>query len=141
LLNIETVREPYRTYLKKYTEKLISLENVKAILLFGSLAEGKPKPFPESDIDLLVIAENLPENPAERRLKYLPLKNGYTIYEDIWLTPRELEEAIEGGWGVILDALTFGVKIYDPYKILEKASRKIPQYHTRIGKMWRKKKL
>jgi predicted nucleotidyltransferase len=141
LLNIETIREPYITYLKKYTEKLISLENVKAILLFGSLAEGKPKPFPESDIDLLVIAENLPENPSERRLKYLPLKNGDTIYEDIWLTPRELEEAIEGGWGVILDALTFGVKIYDPYKILEKASTKIPQYHTRIGKMWRKKKL
>jgi len=140
LLNIETIREPYRTYLKKYAEKLISLENVKAILLFGSLAEGKPKPFPESDIDLLVIAENLPENPSERRLKYLPLKNGYTIYEDIWLTPRELEEVIKGGWGVILDALTFGIKIYDPYKILEKASRKIPRYHTRIGKIWRKKK-
>jgi len=46
---------------------------------------------------LLIIAENLPENPVERRLKYLPLKNGYTIYGDIWLTPKELEEAIEGG--------------------------------------------
>lgn len=90
---------------------------------------------------MLIIPENLPENPVERRLKYLPLKKGYTIYEDIWLTPKELEEAIEGGWGVILDALTFGVKICDPYKILEKASRKIPQYHTRIGKIWRKKKL
>jgi len=42
LLNIEIVREPYRIYLKKYTEKLISLEDVKAILLFGSLAEDKP---------------------------------------------------------------------------------------------------
>ena len=141
MLNIETVREPYRTYLKKYTEKLISLEDVKAILLFGSLAEDKPKPFPESDIDLLVIAENLPENLVDRRLKTLTIKNGYTIYEDIWSTPKELEEAIEGGWGVILDALIFEVKIYDPYKILEKASRKITQYHTRIGKIWRKKKL
>jgi len=43
--------------------------------------------------------------------------------------------------GVILDALTFGVKIYDPYKILEKASGKITQYHARIGKIWGKKKL
>jgi len=38
---METAGEPYRTYLKKYTEKLISLEDVKAIILFGLLTEGK----------------------------------------------------------------------------------------------------
>jgi len=37
--------------------------------------------------------EDLPENLVERRLKYLPLENGYTMYGDIWLTSRELEEA------------------------------------------------
>ncbi|MEM2548775.1 MAG: nucleotidyltransferase domain-containing protein [Nitrososphaerota archaeon] len=95
LLNLEAIKEPYRTRLRKYLDKLTSLENVKAIVLFGSLAGDKIKPFPESDIDLLVIAENL----AERRTELLPLKNGDTIFEDIWITPRELEERIREGWG------------------------------------------
>lgn len=139
MLNIDWVREPYRAYLRKYVERLISLSNVKAVLLFGSLAEDRVKPFPESDIDLLIIAENLPENPIDRRLKNLSLKNGDTIFEDIWLTPRELEDAVKGGWGVILDALTFGIKLYDPGNIVEEARKQIEKYYIRIGRIWKRK--
>lgn len=139
MLNIDWVREPYKTYLRRYVEKLIGLGDVKALLLFGSLAEGRMNPFPESDIDLLIIAENLPENPVDRRLRNLPLKNGDTIFEDLWLTPRELEDAVRGGWGVVLDALTFGVKLYDPEGIIEEARKQIGKYYIRIGRIWRRK--
>ncbi|MEM4637044.1 MAG: nucleotidyltransferase domain-containing protein [Nitrososphaerota archaeon] len=139
MLNLESIKEPYRTRLRKYLDKLTSLENVKAVVLFGSLAEGKVKPFPESDIDLLVIAENLAENPAERRMKLLPLKNGDTIFEDIWITQRELEESIRGGWGVILDALTFGIVLYDPQNIIKEAKEEIYKHYTRIGRIWKRK--
>jgi len=139
LLNIDWVREPYKSYLRKYVERLIGLGNVKAVLLFGSLAEDRMKPFPESDIDLLIIAENLPENPVDRRLRNLPLKNGNTIFEDVWLTPKELEDAVKGGWGVVLDALTFGVKLYDPENIVEEAKKQIEKYYTRIGRIWKRK--
>ncbi len=106
----------------------MKMENVKAVILFGSIAEDKAKPFPESDIDLLVIAENLPENPVERRMKLLPLKDEDILIEDIWLTPRELEESIEGGLGVILDALTFGKPLHDPHNIIKTATTKKSSY-------------
>lgn len=100
MLNLDFVAEPYRDRLRRYVEKLMKLEEVRGVLVFGSAASGKTKRFPGSDIDLLIVAENLPENSAERRLKLLHLKEGDSIYEDIWLTPRELMGAVKGGWGV-----------------------------------------
>ncbi|MEM3742833.1 MAG: hypothetical protein QXU28_07155 [Nitrososphaerota archaeon] len=43
--------------------------------------------------------------------------------------------------GVIMDALTIGITLYDLQNIIKEAREKIPQhYHyTRIRRIWRKK--
>ncbi len=89
----------YLDDLDEYLETLLANKNVTAILLYGSLSKGSAKPYPESDIDLLIIAEDLPKGLIDRRFRALKLKKRPMAIEDIWLTPREFKEAIEGGVG------------------------------------------
>ena len=63
------------------------------------LAKGLEKPYPESDIDILVIAEGIPKDLFERRIMVSKLKENYPLIEDIWITPEELIDGIKGGWG------------------------------------------
>lgn len=127
----------YEQYFRKYVEKILERKDVIGILVFGSVAKGLEKPFPESDIDVLVLAKNLPQNPSIRRLATLKYRKDIGIVEDVWLTPKELLNAVEGGWGVILDALADGIIVYDKEKILEKARKTVKKKYQRIGKIWK----
>jgi len=135
------IDKEYEEILAKYVEKVLYTINPLGIILFGSHARGEAKKYPESDIDLLIIAENLPENLIERRMMLLKLKQLSSLLEDIWLTPKELREAIEGGWGMVLDALDEGIILYDPEGILEKAKESVHKLYLRIGGIWIRKTL
>jgi len=66
---------------------------VKRVVLFGSLAEGKA--VPGSDADILIIIEALPgeaERQLDRPLHYLPFFEGVGIAVDLFCyTPEEAE--------------------------------------------------
>jgi predicted nucleotidyltransferase len=127
--------------IKKYLSNVLEDKNVIGVLLFGSVSKGTAKPYPESDIDLLIIAKELPSNIAERRFMALKFKKEPMAIEDIWLTPKELIDGIEGGWGLVLDALSDGIIIHDPEKLLQNAKEVISKKYKRIGKIWSLKKL
>lgn len=126
----------YLDDLEEYLKALLNNKRVIAIALFGSLSKGLAKPYPESDIDLLIIARDLPKELAERRFQALKLKKRPMAIEDVWLTPKEFMEGVEGGWGLILDAVTDGVSIYDPENLLKVARGIIERKYERIGRIW-----
>ncbi|MEM2896980.1 MAG: nucleotidyltransferase domain-containing protein [Candidatus Bathyarchaeia archaeon] len=127
----------YLEDLEEYLKALLKDKNVVAILLYGSLSKGLAKFYPESDIDLLIVAKELPKNLIERRFKALKLKKKRPMaIEDIWLTPKELIDGIEGGWGIILDALADGITIYDPENILKTTRETVKKKYKRIGRVW-----
>jgi len=129
-------RREYQEHLKRFIDRIVKRPDVIGILIFGSIARGLEKPFPESDIDVLIIAKNLPKNIAERRIENLKYKIDAEAIEDIWLTPEELLDGIEGGWGVLLDAMADGVIIYDREGILLKARKIVYEKYRRIGRIW-----
>ena len=106
------------------------------MILYGSLARGLEKPFPESDIDLIVVARELPEDLFERRLMATRIKKGESLVEDLWMTPEELIDGVRGGWGVLLDALDDGIVIYDKLGVISEAKRILRTLFRRIGRIW-----
>ncbi|MCX8193692.1 MAG: nucleotidyltransferase domain-containing protein [Nitrososphaeria archaeon] len=57
---------------KKYAEKIVGRGLAKLVVLFGSLAKGTYTPF--SDIDILIVVEDLTKNPLERIPIYIDPK-------------------------------------------------------------------
>lgn len=137
MLKLPKIRSSkYKEHLNKFIKRILKRSDVIGILVFGSIAKGKEKPFPESDIDILVIAKKLPKNIYERRMRNLKYKIGAESIEDIWLTPKELINGVKGGWGILLDALTDGIIIYDKEEILNTARKLVKEKFRRIGRIW-----
>lgn len=93
------------------------------MMLFGSVAKGKAKPFKsyESDIDLIVIIEDLPDDFEKRLLYKMKMEEGTrSRIQAIWMTPGELEEHIKAKAEYILDVIDDGIILFDPYNFLEK---------------------
>lgn len=136
-MKIPRVRnKAYKEVLERYVRLLLKDEKVVGLVLFGSLARGLEKPFPESDIDVIVVARDLPEDLFERRRMATRVKKGETLVEDIWITPEELIEGVEGGWGVLLDALEDGIVLYDKLGVISEAKRLLKTLFRRIGRVW-----
>ena len=122
--------------LEEFLKKVLNEGNVMGILLFGSLSKGMARPYPESNIDLIIIADNLEPDIFERRMSKLKLKERPMAIEDLWLTEEELINGIRGGWGLLLDALSDGIPLYDPKGILKKAKRMVEEKYERMGRIW-----
>jgi hypothetical protein len=57
----------YLEDLREYLDGALKVEGVVLVVVFGSLSRGLAKPYPESDIDILVVARDLPGELAKRR--------------------------------------------------------------------------
>lgn len=92
-------------------EKLKPLDPEK-IILFGSYAQGTPRP--ESDIDVLIIKKTK-KSPAERVGEVLKLVWGNIPHiEPQVLTPGEFQEAIEENrFFITQEVLKHGKIIYE----------------------------
>jgi len=89
--------------------KKIIGKNLKAIVLFGSRASGTAKKY--SDFDILIIADDLPQDWRERDTIILNLDR-HGIFDLLLYTGEELENAINAANPVIMN-------IFDrPYNIL-----------------------
>jgi len=117
-------------------------ERLVAVVLFGSRARGDAKP--ESDWDLLVIAEGLPERYMERHLflrQRLPIETaGVSLLAK---TPQEFEAYLPP---LYLDIALDGKILYDPRGfiaaklnylrgLIERIG--LVREHTAAGDIWR----
>lgn len=135
---LKDLNEGYASLLRNYIEKV--KDKVLGIVLFGSLARNQGLPFPKSDIDLVVIAEDLPEDLFERAKYVRAIEKTPSIIQSIWMTEEELTDHIQARAGYILDMIHEGIIIFDRgflKKRIEKARGEIEEKGIRrIGKCW-----
>lgn len=115
---------------------------LRAVCLFGSAARGDFKK--DSDIDLLVIADELPEDVGSRHSMFNQLRMeisssdtakklrnlGYsTSISEIYLTPDEAEKHPP----IMLDIVEDGIIIYDVDNFLRKVLKEIKERLLTLG--------
>jgi uncharacterized protein len=105
LLDQEVPKNAVEALRKGLGERLI------AVVLFGSRARGDA--LADSDWDLLVLAENLPENPFDRQLFFGRLMPSHVAAAIVVLakTPKEFEAYLPS---LYLDIALDGQILYDP---------------------------
>jgi len=85
---------------------------LKLAILYGSFARGDWRPG--SDVDLLIVAEELPPDPGDRWDLIATLVEGLPV-EPHAFTPSEFEDLVRHGRMTAADALTEGLVLYaDP---------------------------
>ncbi len=112
---------PFRAEVKRFVQRVITFLKPNTIILYGSMARGDYGVG--SDIDILVIAENLPDN-FDRRLRMMAELNDTTApIECLAYTPEEFEEMLERMHPTALYALDDGIIIYDNGTIVKIAEK------------------
>jgi len=102
---------PYREEVEMFVRKVASSLKVHSIILYGSMARGDYGAG--SDVDIIVISDNLPRN-FDRRLRMLAELNNTTApIECLAYTPREFEIMLSRMHPTVLYALDEGIIIYD----------------------------
>ena len=101
----------YREALEAYLKALFERLSPRFVVLYGSVARGDFGVG--SDVDILIVAEGLPEK-FEDRLKTLFDINPTTApIEPIGYTPKEFEELLKRRHATALYAMDEGIPIYD----------------------------
>jgi len=107
----ETFERLGRELTQRYIEALGS--NLVALAFFGSWARGEEKEW--SDIDLLLIAEDLPKHPFERnRLVYEPIEGWREKPRPISILARTVKEFTADVTPLHLDLAADAIVFYDP---------------------------
>jgi len=136
----------YFKEINRFCKRVIRSLDTKCIILYGSLARGD---FNErSDIDLIVIASNLPENYYKRAELLSDLIVSAVPIEPLGYTPDEFIKMIQNRHCTSLFAMTEGkplygkkyfaflMKIYkalaEEYKLVKRESAWIPENLTAI---------
>lgn len=90
-MEVIEVKEVDENLLEQIKDIIVSSINPRKIILFGSYAYGKP--HKGSDIDILVIVDQLDGSRREMRIKIRRLLRKYLIAKDIIVaTLEDLEE-------------------------------------------------
>jgi hypothetical protein len=117
-------------------------ERLKSICLFGSVAKGRPEP--ESDVDVLVVAEGLPPDVGgrmsdtsevreairkSRASKTLRASGRSTLISEVFLTPEEVRRHPP----ILLDMIDEGIILHDEDGFLEKELETIRKRLKELG--------
>jgi len=121
--------EYFKNELKEYLQFIFKLKlKIKAILLFGSVATGKARDDDDylSDIDLIIVSDDLPEDHWERSKFVFELTKSISSgKQTLWRTSKEMEGYVRSKYYLILDAFDEGKILYDPEKFLFKLRKKL----------------
>lgn len=102
--------ERWRSELSAWARSLSERSEVLAVVLFGSLAQGRATAM--SDADILIVLQESALPFAERMVVYKP--QGLGIGVEVF--PYTLEEARQSwleGWGMVRPALQEGVVLFE----------------------------
>ncbi len=110
-----------RKLLKNLEEFLENINQKKGqdligILLFGSLARAQEvyNEKYQSDIDILIIAKNLPKNILARKLYTAELSKSLGCgIDQLWYTPEELIKSIEAHRAFFMEIIKYGKIIFE----------------------------
>jgi predicted nucleotidyltransferase len=92
-------------------EQLIRLYKPNKVILFGSLAEGQIRP--DSDIDLFIIKDDVPEIGVDR-IRQLDGLIKYRLATDfIVYRPDELDRRLQMGDPFVKNILDKGIVLYE----------------------------
>ncbi len=149
---LEHLDEPYRSLLGKLLECLEKVfgDKLYSVVVYGSIARGDYRR--DSDVDLVVIAEDLPhrrfarielfekaEECLEKDLDMLMEKGYYVSFSPIIKTPREASRISP----LYLDMVEDAIILYDKNNffesILERLARILKNLgaeRVRIGRKW-----
>lgn len=84
-MSLERIKEPYRFLLEKLLELILARlgDNLVSVVVYGSVARGSPKK--DSDIDILIVADSLPESRIKRQELFLEIESPIEpIINDLW---------------------------------------------------------
>ncbi len=102
---------PYRDEVEDCCQRILSKVKTKSIVLFGSMARGD---FGlGSDVDILLIGENLPQNFSARLRILSDLNPTWAPIEIFGYTPEEFLRMVEKRHPTALDALEDGILLND----------------------------
>lgn len=136
--SLKGLNEEYVALIKEYLEKV--KHRVTGVLLFGSVARREELPFPQSDIDMIVVAKDLPSDFFKRAELVRKIENCPSLLQSIWMTEEEFISQFEAGAGYLLDAIHEGRIIYDRgflRKTIPQAKSELEiQGIKRVGSAW-----
>jgi predicted nucleotidyltransferase len=144
------IKEPYLSLLRKLTSILLENlgENLISVVVYGSVARGEARE--DSDIDLLIIARDLPKGRLKRQDLFIEFEKsldieeieakGYGIdFSPILLTPEEASRMRP----LYLDMVEDAVILFDRdgffSGVLEKLRKRLEELgaeRVRLGKKW-----
>jgi|GEM_PF-754094 len=102
--------EHHRSWAEEYAASLVSAYAPDCIILFGSVA--RQEQAPDSDIDILVIGGNLPENQRQRFRLLMRLRPRFAPIQVQSFSRAEWERMVTVRHVTILEALNDGVALY-----------------------------
>lgn len=101
---------PFASALAGYTATVVNRLQPECVILYGSLARGTYTN--QSDIDLVVIAQLLPDYFLDRLDLLQRLNQGLGPIEALGYTRTEFEEMLQRGHVTALDAVADGVPLH-----------------------------
>ena len=103
-------KERFHAPLIEYGEELVRELEAVCIVLFGSVARGSYTYW--SDIDLLIVAEGLPEDYFKRFDLLIGLNKPCRAFDAFGYTPAEFERMLVRGHVTVLDSMADGVCLH-----------------------------
>lgn len=151
-MSLESINEPYKSLLKNLMELLYeSLRgNLVSVVVYGSVARGSARK--DSDIDILIVAENPPKGRMERQRMFLEIESSLEpLINELWdrgfyvdFSPLILsKEEASKIRPIYLDMVEDAIILYDREgffgDVLERLKRRLKELGARrewIGNKW-----
>ena len=124
----DILRKKYEV-LEKYLSELRRELDLKLVILFGSLARGDWKE--SSDIDLLIVSDDLSDDPAENFVK---LKRG--CVEPHGFSTKRFMAELEKPNLLIMDALEYGKRLIADREFMKLVESKFEEVKKKYGLKW-----